>query len=262
MTLLHAIILGIVEGLTELLPVSSTAHLMVTSAVLGIDDTALLTSFLIAVQLGAVIAVALYYVRRIVSSHVLWKKVLAAFIPTALIGFILYDVVKGFLLESILIAGIALIVGGIVMILVERFVAENDRHDETAVTVESLSYPQAVMIGCIQTLALIPGVSRSGATIIGGRLMKIHRRTLVEFSFLLAIPVIAGAVGLDLIKTDLSGVSSHMILLILVGMLVAGLTTWAVIRWFIRYIERHTFVAFGWYRIIFGTLLVLFVILG
>ncbi len=259
MTIIQAIILGIVEGLTELLPVSSTAHLMLASAALGIQETEFIKSFLIAVQLGAVIAVALYYVRRIVRSKMLWKKVLAAFVPTAAIGFVLYDVVKGFLLENLLIAGSALIAGGIVMIIVELVTAHKDVASvPSALAPESISYGKAIAIGCVQALALIPGVSRSGATIIGGRLMGINRRALVEFSFLLAIPVIGGAVFLDLVKTGSLDASSPMTTLLVVGMLCAGLTTWGVIHWFIRYIERHTFIAFGIYRIGIGIMALLF----
>ena len=258
MNLLHAIILGIVEGLTELLPISSTAHLMFASAILGIEESEFVKTFLIAVQLGAVAAVALYYMRRIFNSHLLWKKVLAAFIPTALIGFVLYDFVKGFLLENMLVAGIALVVGGMIMIAIELLTKKEDEYTPNEIAPESISYGKAIAIGFIQALALVPGVSRSGATIIGGRLMKINRRALVEFSFLLAIPVIGGAVFLDLVKTDLSAASSDMTILLVVGMLVAGLTTWGVISWFIRYIKRHTFISFGIYRIVIGVAAILF----
>lgn len=269
MTLLHALILGIIEGLTELLPVSSTAHLMLASAVMGIPETEFVKTFLIAVQLGAVVAVGLYYIRRVFRSRLLWKKVLAAFVPTALIGFALYDVVKNVLLENLLVAGIALVVGGIAMILIEVFVEKKEKNEQSeiattetnrvsAIDPASISYSKAIAIGFVQALALVPGVSRSGATIIGGRLMRINRRALVEFSFLLAIPVIAGATGLDLVKSELVFTSYHTVLTLGVGMAAAGLTTWGVITWFIRYIERHTFVAFGWYRIVAGLVAILF----
>lgn len=261
MTLLQALLLGIVEGSTELLPVSSTAHLMVTAAVLGIKESALVSTFLISVQLGAVIAIALYYVRRLQTARVLGTKVITAFIPTALIGFIAYDVVKGYLLESLLIAGIALIVGGIVMIVIERRMTDTPEDAQTALAAHALSYKQAFIIGCLQCLALVPGVSRSGATIIGGRLLGVARRTLVEFSFLLALPVIGGAVFLDLVKTDFGGASYDMTRLLLVGMVAAGLTTWGVITWLIRYIQNHTFTVFGWYRIGIGILVLVFVAL-
>ncbi len=258
MTLLHAIILGIVEGLTELLPVSSTAHLMITSTVLGIQETELVKTFLIAVQFGSILAICLYYVRRIFRSRTLWKKILTAFIPTALIGFVLYPFVKNILLENLLVVGWALIIGGIVMIIIEEYSRKPNKEIEAQFI--EINYKQAFLLGCVQTLALVPGVSRSGATIIGGLSLNIPRKAIVEFSFLLAIPVIAGATFLDITQTQFfANLSQDTLIIFAVGMVVAALTTWAVIVWFLKFIERHTFIGFGWYRIVLGAIVLLFV---
>lgn len=257
MTLLHAIILGIVEGLTELLPVSSTAHLLITSSLLGIQQTEITKTFLIAVQLGAIIAVFLYYIRRIFSSRTLWKKVLTAFIPTAVIGLLLYGFVKDILFENFTVIGWALVIGGVVMIIIEEYARKsNKKINESFV---EISYKQSFLLGCVQSLALIPGVSRSGATIIGGLMMNIPRKAIVEFSFLLAVPVIGAAVFLDALKTDVLMLPTSTLWIFVVGMVVAGLVTWAVIVWFTRFIQRHTFIAFGWYRIVLGALVLIFV---
>ncbi len=255
MTLLHAGILGIIEGLTELLPVSSTAHLMIASALLNIQETEFLKTFLIAIQLGAIIAVCLYYVRRIFSSRTLWKKVLVAFVPTAVLGYLLFNIVKNIFLENLIVVGWALVIGGVIMIIIEEYIRKSNR--KIAKDFVEVSYWQAFLLGCVQSLALIPGVSRSGATIMGGLLMKIPRTVIVEFSFLLAIPVIAAATGLDLLKANVDQFSTHDITTLLVGAVSAGLVTWGVIVVFMRYIRKHTFIAFGWYRIVLGALVLL-----
>lgn len=260
MTIIQAVILGIVEGLTELLPVSSTAHLMIASAVLQIQETELVKTFLISVQFGAIVAICLYYARRIFTSRTLWRKVLTAFVPTALIGFVLYPFVKNVLLENLVVVGWALIVGGIVMIIIEEYSRKSNKEIEAQFT--EINYRQAFLLGCVQTLALVPGVSRSGATIIGGLSLSIPRKAIVEFSFLLAIPVIAGATFLDITQSQfLLHVTRDTLILFGVGMLVAGLITWAVIVWFLKFIQRHTFIGFGWYRIVLGAAVLLFVTL-
>lgn len=257
MTLLHAIILGITEGLTELLPISSTAHLLIASTLLHIQETEFVKTFLIGIQLGAIIAVALYYFRRVFASKIIWKKILAAFIPTAVIGYLLFDIVKNIFLENLVVVGWALLVGGVAMIAIEYWVGKKSLPSEGSV--ETISYKQAVILGCVQALALIPGVSRSGATILGGLVMKIPRAAIVEFSFILAIPVIAAATGLDVLKANVSLFTASEFLLLGVGGIVAGIVIWLVIVAFMRFIKRHTFKVFGWYRIVAGLLVLLFV---
>ncbi len=254
MDIISSIILGIVEGVTEFLPVSSTAHLMITSHLLGVEKTAFLSSFEIGIQSGAIMAVVLYYFKRIFSSKDLFWKVAFGFIPTAILGIVLYDIVKNYLLESLNIVGWALLIGGIIILLVERFHTPVDE----SLAVEEISYKQSFLLGLYQVLAMIPGVSRSGSTIMGGLLSGISRKQIVEFSFLLAIPTILGATGYDLLKSELS-FSQSEIWLFVVGTAVSAITAWFAIKFFLKFISTHSFEIFGWYRIIAGTLILLFI---
>jgi undecaprenyl-diphosphatase len=253
MDIISAIILGIVEGLTEFLPISSTGHLMITSKLLGLEDSAFLSSFEIGIQSGAIFTVIIYYLRRIFASRDLIWKVAFGFIPTAVLGFLLYDVVKNHLLESLTLVGWALLVGGIIILLVERF---HKPTDETR-QIESISYKQSFLLGFYQVFAMIPGVSRSGATIMGGLLSGISRKQIVEFSFLLAIPTILGATAFDLLKSGVAFTNEELTAF-LVGGVVSALTAWAAIKFFIKFISNHSFEIFGWYRIVAGALILLF----
>jgi len=196
MTLLQALVLGIVEGLTEFLPISSTGHLILAAKLLGLAQTEFQKSFEIVIQLGAILAVVVLYWRSFLRPKVL-AKVIAAFIPTGIIGLALYHLVKTYLLGNEMVVLAALALGGLVLILFELW------HREPAGAVgevDSVTYLQAIGIGLFQALAIIPGVSRSGATIVGGLAMGLTRETIVEFSFLLAVPTMLAATGLDLIK--------------------------------------------------------------
>ena len=253
MDIISAIVLGIVEGVTEFLPISSTGHLMVTSQLLGLQDSAFLSSFEIGIQSGAILAVIIYYFNRIFSSKSLFWKVAFGFIPTGVLGFLLYGVVKNYLLESVTIVGWALLIGGIIILLVEKLHKPVEETSE----IDSITYKQSFLLGLYQVLAMVPGVSRSGATIMGGLLSGISRRQIVEFSFLLAIPTILGATGYDLLKTGIH-FSNQELIAFLVGAVVAAVTAWFVIKFFINFISKHSFEIFGWYRIIAGTLILLF----
>lgn len=252
MNILQACILGIVEGLTEFLPISSTAHLMMINQLLSIPITDFVKSFDIIIQLGAILAVLLLYIRRLLVDRPTLFKILVAFVPTALIGFFLYPLVKNNLLGNIRIAAYALIIGGVIMIIFEHTRVSKK-------TEKSISYLRAFKIGLFQALAIIPGVSRAGATIIGGQSLGIDRKTIVEFSFLLAIPTMAAASGLDLVKNDFSFNNSEWILLA-IGFISAFITALLAVRFFLRYIEKHSFTAFGWYRIIIGIIILLWLI--
>lgn len=252
MNFLHALILGIVEGLTEFLPVSSTAHLIVANRLLGLADSDFLKSFDIYIQLGAILAVVVLYAKKLLVNWKLFWRVAAAFFPTALIGLIAYPFVKAVLLENLLVCGIALLVGGILLIIFEKW-------HKAQPAKESISYPQAAGVGLFQALAMIPGVSRSAATIIGGQLLGIDRKTIVEFSFLLAIPTMAAASGFDLLKNDFSFSGAEWQLLA-VGFIAAFLTALLAIRFFLKFIQQHSFAGFGWYRIIVGALILLFLL--
>lgn len=253
MDIFSSIILGIVEGLTEFLPISSTGHLMITSKLLGLEKTAFLSTFEIGIQSGAIFTVIIYYLRRILASKDLIWKVAAGFIPTAVLGFLLYDVVKNHLLESLTLVGWALLIGGVLILLIEKFHTPTDEGAQ----IESISYKQSFLLGFYQVFAMIPGVSRSGATIMGGLLSGISRKQIVEFSFLLAIPTILGATGFDILKSGIS-FSNQELLVFGVGTVVSAITAWAAIKFFIRFVSNHSFEIFGWYRIIAGVLILIF----
>lgn len=251
MTFLHAIALGIIEGITEFLPISSTAHLMIANRLFHLPLTNFITTFDIVIQLGAILAVVVLYLRRLLVNGSTFTKILIAFLPTAVVGLVLYPLVKHNLLGNLRVAAYALLLGGIIMIMFEYLRTTPKKE-------KSISYLRAFWIGLFQSLAIIPGVSRAGATIIGGQALGVERKTIVEFSFLLAIPTMAAASGLDILKSNLTFTSTQWLLL-LVGFVCAFLTALLAVRFFLRYIEKHSFTAFGWYRIIIG-LLILFLL--
>ena len=273
MTIFHSLILGIIEGLTEFLPISSTAHLILAGEWLKIPASEFLKTFTISIQLGAILAVVILYWKKIWSSWSLIFKIGAAFATTAIIGLALYKVVKNYLMENIpLIAG-ALLIGGLAIIVLEKYYSkkimnnrnrEADSHNEETEApiipekdLSAISYKQAVTIGAYQSLAMIPGVSRSAATILGGLSLGISRKNIVEFSFLLAIPTMAAATGLDLYASRglLGGLSGQDLIVWIIGFITAFITAIIGIRFFIRFIQKNDFAPFGWYRIILGVII-------
>lgn len=255
-TAFDALVLGVVEGLTEYLPISSTAHLILTSDLLGITQTNFTKTFEIAIQGGAILAVLALYWRKFLDPTVV-KKVAVAFLPTGILGLILYPFVKTYLIGNVTVVLWSLAVGGALMILFEY--VKNDRAQSTGETTSDISYGKAFLIGLCQSVAMIPGVSRSAATIIGGMALGINRKTIVEFSFLLAVPTLAAATGLDLIK-NYTLFSGDEFSLLAVGFSASFITAFIAIRFLLRYIERHTFIAFGVYRILLVFLFTLFII--
>jgi undecaprenyl-diphosphatase len=245
MTLLDAIILGIVEGTTEFLPISSTGHLILASKLLGLSQTDFQKSFEIAIQLGAIASVVILYWRRFLEPAVL-IKVLVAFIPTGLIGFALYRVIKTYLFESDAVVLWALGLGGVALIIFELL----HREKEDAVDdVASISYSTALLIGVFQSLSIIPGVSRAGATIVGGLILGLTRTAIVQFSFLLAVPTMLAATGYDLLKNASSFAPEQF------GVLAAGFISSFVvallsIKFLLAFVRTHTFIPFGIYRIV------------
>jgi undecaprenyl-diphosphatase len=238
----HAVILGIVEGITEFLPVSSTAHLILASRALHIGETEFLKSFEIIIQLGAILSVVVLYWRRFLDLEVLKKLVVAVF-PTGVIGLTVYKAIKGYLLGNVTVVLIALIVGGIALIVFERF----DRGVERDVDFSEITYRKAFLIGLFQAIAVIPGVSRSAATIVGGSLIGVGKRTIVEFSFMLAVPTMLAASGLELVKNR-SALHGNMSVLA-IGFVVSFITAILAIKSFLSYIKKRDFSMFGWYRI-------------
>jgi len=261
MTIFHGLVLGIIEGLTEFLPISSTAHLILVGEWLKIPSTDFLKTFEISIQLGAILAVAILYWKKIWSSWDLIGKIIVAFIPTAIIGLIFYKIVKNYLLDNNYIIASALIIGGIILIGFEKYhsqkiTGKNLTNDGANVDdqIEPLSYKQAATIGVFQSLAIIPGVSRAGATIIGGLSLGIKRKEIVEFSFLLAIPTMIAATGLDLLKSRdiLSGLTGSELSIWLIGFIASFATALIGVRFFIYYVQKNNFILFGWYRIVLG----------
>jgi len=271
----NAILLGIVEGLTEFLPVSSTAHLLLTSYLINFQPVKN-NLFEIVIQLGAILAICVLYRQKIFD--ILWNlkrkpqqkfvlNLILAFMPAAFIGSVFHGFIKSFLFTNFVIA-LALIVGGILMIIVDYkpFNSRSTKHTETssAQSAQStkindlykITYSTAFYIGLFQCLAMIPGISRSGATIIAGLLLGLNRKTAAEFSFFLAIPTIAAASFYDLFKNtaELTYVNIEIILLGLASSFVAAIL---VIKWFVNFISKNSFAPFGIYRIIVGILVLL-----
>ncbi len=245
MTILSAAILGIIEGITEFLPISSTAHLILAGQLLQLPQTEALKTFDIVIQSGAILAVLVLYGKRLLVSKELMLKTLTAFLPTAIIGFALHKLIKEVLFENTYLMLMALLVGGIILIIVDLL------HKEESATVqelEAITYKQAVVLGFVQAISVIPGVSRSGATIVGGLLMNIRRTVIVEFTFLLAIPTMLAATGYDLLKSA-SAFSSADFVNLGVGFLVSFVVALLAIKWLLSYVKKKSFVSFGIYRI-------------
>ena len=242
MSLLEAIILGIVEGITEFLPVSSTAHLILASHVLRLGDSEFVKSFEIIIQFGAILSVVVLYWNRFWNWDVL-KKLVVAVIPTGVIGLTVYGAVKTYLLGNVTLVLLALIIGGIALIVFERFRTSVD----TEVDFTEITYRRAFLIGLFQAIAVIPGVSRSAATIVGGSLIGVSKRTIVEFTFMLAVPTMLAATGLELVKSRDALAGNYGMLA--VGFVVSFITAIIAIKSFLGYIKKRSFAAFGWYRI-------------
>lgn len=248
MTWLHALVLGVVEGLAEFLPISSTGHLILVSRLLQVPESEFLKSFEIAIQLGAILAVLAISWKRLLFDRKVFLRVSAAFIPTAIIGLLLYKVIKTYLLGNQAVVVWALIIGGLALIVFEKFYKVSSA---TKTELSAMSYKDAVIIGLAQSVAVIPGVSRSAATILGGMGLGWSRVAIVEFSFLLAIPTMAAATGLDLLKSGFAFSTSEYGLLAL-GAAAAFVVAYASVRWLLSYVRSNGFMAFGIYRIVAG----------
>lgn len=256
-----AALLGIVEGLTEFIPVSSTAHLLLTSQL--VDFTTIKNNlFEIVIQLGAILAICVIYRGKIFDLLIHFKEksqqkfilnLALAFLPAALIGLAFHGLIKAFLFNNLTIA-LALILGGIVMILVER-----RPRSSTVEELKNITPLTAFYVGLFQCLAMIPGVSRSGATIIGGLLLGLNRKIAAEFSFFLAIPTITAASIYDLYKSSIDLTNTDLEI-IFVGLLASFLSALFVVKWFINFVSKNNFVPFGFYRIVVGILVLIFLV--
>ncbi len=252
MSILHAIILGIVEGILEFLPVSAAGNLTLVGKVLGIPSSDFIKIYEIIMQLGAVCAVLILYAKRLLIDFQTLKKVIYAFIPTGILGLIVYKPVKHYLLYNDKITVVSLIIGGLIIIAVELF-----KKKPTTYSIDQLSVKKAILLGFIQALAFIPGVSRSGATIVGGILLGLDRKTAVEFSFLLAIPTILSAGSYALIK-DHSAISHSDFLAMGISFLTALVFAIISVKTFLRFISTNNLMVFGFYRILVGIVYLVF----
>ena len=255
MDIIQTVVLAIVEGLTEFLPISSTGHLILASDLLNIEQTDFVKSFEIYIQLGAILSVLFLYLGKLKKKEVILPT-LTAFLPTAAMGFLLYGTVKNFLLGNTLITLAALFWGGVLIILIEYFYKEREHHVSE---IEKISLKNSFIIGLFQSVSLVPGVSRAAATIIGARLMGVRRKTAAEFSFILALPTMLSASILDLIKSELAFTTNETLLIIL-GFVSSFVVATLAIKFFVDYIQNHTFIIFGIYRIILSILFYLFIL--
>lgn len=252
MDIFQAAILGIIEGLTEFLPISSTGHLIIVSEWLGLEQTNQNMAFEVIIQVAAILAIFSHYSSKFSLEHIrLWINVLIAFIPIAMIGFLFHNQIKEFFTLSVV--AWMFIIGGVIFLIMEKLYNEGTHRTRD---IDDLSITQAFWIGIIQMFALIPGTSRAGASIVGGVMVGLDRKTSAEFSFLLALPVLAAASGLDLLK-NYSEFANTSWLPLIVGFIMAYIVAYLTMSLFLRFLDKFTFNAFGIYRIIFGIILLI-----
>lgn len=262
MTILQSIILAIVEGLTEFLPISSTGHMIIASTIMGINNDDFVKMFEVVIQFGAILSVVVLYWKRFMPGNKsLWQwfefylKLLVAFIPSACIGLLFHDYIKQ-LLGSVTVVAVSMLVGGVILLFIDAVFKSADDKAEKTVT-----YPMAFMIGLFQVISMIPGVSRSAATIIGGMSQRLSRRQAAEFSFFLAVPTMAAASLLDLLDYYASITTADLVPLA-VGFVVAFFVAMVAIKAFVGFLTRHGFKLFGYYRIVVGVILLLLIAMG
>jgi len=258
MNFLQAIILAIIEGLTEFLPVSSTGHMIIGSSMMGIQSQEFVKLFTVAIQFGAILSVVVLYFKRFFRSLDFYFKLLVAFIPAVIFGLLLNDVINS-LLESPLVVALSLVIGGIILLFVDKWFHHPDADDT-----DEISYLTALKIGFFQCISMIPGVSRSAATIIGGMSQKMTRKAAAEFSFFLAVPTMFGATAKKIYDFYKDGytITNEEIQLLAVGNIVAFIVAMLAIKYFITYLQKHGFRIFGWYRIVVGAIILVLLLTG
>lgn len=247
MNIWNTIVLAIIEGLTEFLPVSSTGHMILASSAMQIHDDEFVKTFEICIQLGAIMAIALMYIKRFFQGIDIYIKLLVAFIPTAIIGFLAYDIIKAYLFNDIVVS-VSLIVGGIILICVDNKVQAKASQVDV---LENIPIKNAFYIGLVQCLSMIPGTSRAAATIVGGVFNKLDKKQATEFSFLLAIPTMFAATGYDLLKTPIDFTADQWKLLA-IGLVLAAISAWFAVKIFLNLVDKYGFKPFGYYRIALG----------
>ncbi len=249
MNYLYAIILGMVEGITEFLPISSTGHLILTSKILSIEQTEFTKSFEIIIQMGAIFSIILIYFKKLISDIKLIKILIVAFLPSAIMGFLFSDFIKTYLFNYFIVCSM-LIIWGVVFIVVEKL------FENRKVFREGIDYKTALLIGLFQCFALIPGTSRSGATIVGGMLLGLNRRDATEFSFLLSVPTIVSASFYDMYKEKEILFGSNFGILV-VGFITSFIFAYISVKWLLNFVSKHSLIVFGIYRIFVGIIFIL-----
>ena len=254
MSYIEALILAIVEGITEFLPISSTGHMIITSSLLGIASEEFTKVYTVHIQFGAILSVFVLYFRRFFQTIDFYKKLFVAFLPAAVIGLLVADYID-MLLENVMVVAIMLLLGGIFLLFVDRIFASADKN------LDHLNFKRAFIIGFYQCIAMIPGTSRSAATIVGGMALKLNRKAAAEFSFFLAVPTMFAAGFYKLLK-DYEKISMEDLEVLLFGNVIAFLVAMAAIRFFITYLTKYGFKLFGWYRIILGLAILILMAMG
>ena len=258
MNFIEAIILAVIEGLTEFLPISSTGHMIIGSSFMGMESTDFSKLFMIAIQLGAILSVVVLYFKRFFKSIDFYVKLIVAFIPAAVFGLLLGDYIDS-LLENVTGVAISLLVGGVILLYVDKWFNRPSYQEE-----ENINYLTALKIGLFQCIAMIPGVSRSGATIVGGMSQKLSRKLAAEFSFFLAVPTMFAATAKKLYDFFKDGhtITDEEVKLLVVGNMVAFIVALIAIKSFIGFLNKHGFKIFGYYRIALGIILLVLIMSG
>jgi len=255
MTWIEALILAIVEGLTEFLPVSSTGHMIITQGIMGMESTEFSKIFLIAIQFGTILSVVVLYWKRFFQSMSFYYKLFVAFLPAAFFGLLLNDYIDA-LLESVYVVAIMLILGGIILVFIDRWFKDTQNAEE-----KEMGYIDALKIGMFQVIAMIPGVSRSAATIIGGMSQKYSKKQAAEFSFFLAVPTMFAATAYKMLK-GYEAINSDNIGILLFGNVIGFLVAIVAIKSFISFLTKHGFAIFGYYRIVVGIVIIALYYMG
>lgn len=277
MTVFEAIVIAVVEGITEFLPVSSTGHMIIVEKLLGMNIDEYTKAFTVNIQFGAILSVVVLYwkkffvinsnteiknpsknnfiliLQRFILKFKFYFKLLVAFIPAAIIGLLAGDFIDS-LLENVMVVAVMLLLGGIILLFVDNWFNKEDKNQE-------VTYPKALKIGFYQCIAMIPGVSRSAATIIGAMTLKLNRKTAAEFSFFLAVPTMAAASAYKLLK-DYKHINIDNIGILILGNVVAFIVAMIAIKTFITFLQKHGFKVFGWYRIVIGLVLIILLLMG
>ncbi len=255
MSYLQAVIIAIIQGITEFLPISSTGHMIIAESLMKIDNPDFAKLFTVNIQFGSILSVLFLYWRRFIQSFNFYIKLLVAFIPAGIIGFLLGDYIDS-LLENVMVVAVSLLIGGVILIFVDKWFKNANNTDQ-----QEVSYLAALKIGFFQCIAMIPGVSRSAASIVGGMTQKLNRKNAAEFSFFLAVPTLCAAAGYKLFKS-LHTIKSSDISLLIVGNVVAFIVALIAIKTFIAFLTKHGFKLFGYYRIVLGALIIILYLFG